>query len=283
MIPADPIVVAARRALLDAFEALAEHEDAVVLVGAQAIYLRTESPGFLETLQPFTTDADLILQPERLADAPAIGDAMRSAGFELRGRGEGVEPGVWVRHDDSIDAEVPVDLIVPEGFAPAAGRRGARLGEPHGRSAAHKARGLEPAFADNDLMEVGALDEADPRRVSIRCAGPAALLVSKLHKIADRVKDGRRLKDKDAADVYRLLAANRVDELAARLRWLTEQGAPVAEVARAALPLLSELFAQRQAPGVSMAIRAMTPSVPAETVGSFLEGYVSRLLGATGA
>jgi hypothetical protein len=36
-----PITVAARRVLLDALEALEAHRDALVLVGAQAIYLYT--------------------------------------------------------------------------------------------------------------------------------------------------------------------------------------------------------------------------------------------------
>jgi hypothetical protein len=39
----DPQVVSARRALLDALDALGPHRDAVILVGAQAIYLHTGS------------------------------------------------------------------------------------------------------------------------------------------------------------------------------------------------------------------------------------------------
>lgn len=45
----DPIYVRARAALLDTLEALEPHLDALVLVGAQAIYLHT-------------ADADLALQ-----------------------------------------------------------------------------------------------------------------------------------------------------------------------------------------------------------------------------
>jgi len=37
----DPLYVRARAALLDAVEALGAHRDAIVLVGAQAIYLHT--------------------------------------------------------------------------------------------------------------------------------------------------------------------------------------------------------------------------------------------------
>lgn len=35
----DPLYVAARRVLLDALTALREHRDAIVLVGAQAVYI----------------------------------------------------------------------------------------------------------------------------------------------------------------------------------------------------------------------------------------------------
>ena len=49
--------IQARTALLDALEALGAHRDAVVLIGAQAIYIHTgEAP---VALAPFTKDADL--------------------------------------------------------------------------------------------------------------------------------------------------------------------------------------------------------------------------------
>ena len=44
----DPLYVAARHALLDAIEALSAHLDAVVLVGAQAVYLHTGSTRALD-------------------------------------------------------------------------------------------------------------------------------------------------------------------------------------------------------------------------------------------
>lgn len=74
--------VEARRVLLDALEALRPHLDAVVLVGAQAVYLRTA--GRLESYQPFTTDADVVLDPGLLADIPPLGQAMTDAGSGLR-------------------------------------------------------------------------------------------------------------------------------------------------------------------------------------------------------
>ena len=55
----DPLYVRARTALLDAAEALAEQLDAVVLVGAQAVYIHTGDADFVATA-PYTTDARLL-------------------------------------------------------------------------------------------------------------------------------------------------------------------------------------------------------------------------------
>ena len=80
---------------------------------------------------------------------------------------------------------VKVDLLVPEAVG-GPGRRAARIGE-HGKRTARKARGLEAALLDWERMEFGSLEGADDRRFDIKVAGPAALLVAKLHKIAERV------------------------------------------------------------------------------------------------
>jgi len=76
--------VDARRVLLDALVGLRPHLDAFVLIGAQAVYLRTidRLPGY----QPFTTDADLMFDPARLADEPLLADAMTAAGFAFSRR-----------------------------------------------------------------------------------------------------------------------------------------------------------------------------------------------------
>lgn len=80
--------VLARRVLLDALDALGPHRDAVVLVGAQAVYLHT-SDGDL-AVAPTTTDADIVLSPDRLRDEPLLDEALRGAGFV-----PGVDPGMW--------------------------------------------------------------------------------------------------------------------------------------------------------------------------------------------
>ena len=53
----DPLYVEARQILLDALVALAPHGDAVIVVGAQAVYLRTNETEL--AIAPYTTDGDL--------------------------------------------------------------------------------------------------------------------------------------------------------------------------------------------------------------------------------
>jgi hypothetical protein len=70
--------VAARRVLLDALQALEPHAAALVIAGAQAVYLHT-GDGDL-AVAPFTTDADLALDPDQLAGDPLLEAAMSDAG-----------------------------------------------------------------------------------------------------------------------------------------------------------------------------------------------------------
>lgn len=53
------LLVAARSALLDALEALADQRDALVLIGAQAIYLHTGAA--VVALAEATKDSDLAI------------------------------------------------------------------------------------------------------------------------------------------------------------------------------------------------------------------------------
>ena len=203
--------VEARRILLDALTALQPHIDAVVLIGAQAVYLRCE--GRLPTYQPFTTDGDLVIDPGRLADSPLLGDAMTAAGFVLPG-----EPGIWEQRFEraGFDGEVvvPVDLIVPAQLAPKAGRRGARLPRGHGKTAARKSDGVGGAVVDFDPFEITSFEDGDDRRVIVNVAGPAALLVAKAFKLGERLMTPERLIAKDAGDVYRLFDMTSVADMA---------------------------------------------------------------------
>lgn len=236
----DPVLVEARRALLDAVEALSGHLDHIVLVGAQAIYLHTDEVTLGVAL--FTKDADVALIPP-LGAEPEIEKAMRDAGFT-----PGSQPGIW------IGASGQVDLLVPQGLAPVGGRRGARL-EGHGKRAARKVLGLEGAAVANEIRGVAALDPADHRSVRMRVASPASLLVAKLHKLGERQEEPRadRLSDKDAFDIYRLLRLPSADLTRGMRRLFGDDRS--AQVAETAVRLLEELFGTPEAPGCVMAGR----------------------------
>lgn len=118
---------------------------------------------------------------------------MQEAGFSLLQRKDHAEPGSWVttRRVGAEELIVPVDLIVPEAFSPAGGRRSVQLGA-HDKMAVRRTHGLEAALVDNGTLTIGALDSSDERSVEVRVAGPAALLVAKLHKLHDRAAAGQR-------------------------------------------------------------------------------------------
>jgi len=94
----DPIYVAARSVLLDALGALGDYRAAVVIVGAQAVYLQTGDAGL--SVAPFTRDGDVALDPGPLlaAESPLLGEVMAAAGFALRiNTHGGIDPGTWMK------------------------------------------------------------------------------------------------------------------------------------------------------------------------------------------
>jgi hypothetical protein len=269
------ILVRSRSALLDALGALESHRDAVIVIGAQAVYLRTS--GMRVALAEATKDSDLALDPRRLDDDPLIEESMSRAGF-CRDPISG-QPGTWLNAQG-----IPVDLMVPEALAGPGSKstRGARI-PPHDRRTARRARGLEATVVDNTVMDVAALDPTDPRRYHVRVAGSAALLVAKLYKIAERVIEPHRLNDKDAHDAYRILIDTDTAELAATfeiLRW-----DPVSsETTNQAIEYLTDLFAAGPtALGASMAGRAEEGIGEPETVALSASLLAADLVQALGA
>jgi len=117
---------------------------------------------------------------------------------------------------------------------------------------------------------LAALDAADRRCFTVAAAGPAALIVSKMHKIRERLEERaqRRLDDKDALDVLRLLQATATAPLAATFVQLLR--ADVSKtVTDEALKALKELFTNARAVGAQMAVRsAGALAAPDEIAGS---------------
>ncbi len=261
--------VEARRVLLDVLSALREQLDAVVLVGAQAVYLRTA--GRLPTYQPFTTDADIVVDPSRLTDRPAIGATMTAAGFVLTD-----EPGIWEarfsRPGIDDDIVVPIDLIVPMEIAAGPDRRSARLTGKHGKHSARKSEGLEGALVDHSPVEITAIDPTDSRSIVVNVAGEAAMLVAKLHKLGDRLDKPERLDAKDAGDVYRLFDVIAPDDMASRLKRLLDDARSAGATAKA-ITYGDVLFGNTSGTGVRLGIEALRTTIPGPTVVAVLTGY----------
>lgn len=282
-----PLFVEARRILLDALDALGPQRDAVVLIGAQAVYLRVGDAGMAVTVH--TTDADLGIMPELLSDAPLLGDLLRAADFRLS---SGV--GTWTKDATLAGTSKPVpmalDLMVPDAVG-GRGRRAARI-PPHGDRTARKARGIEAALYDKAPMIVSALDVTDPRAFDMNVAGPAALLVAKLHKIRDRADDEKRNQEiaKDALDVLRLLRGAPSQEMAEVLRVLatTPSSADLArrataEVVSEALEYLRAEFSRVGGLGPRLAARAAVGVEDPEIVAASVVALARETLVAAGA
>jgi hypothetical protein len=200
---------------------------------------------------------------------------MESAGFAFSG-----QPGIWhrtVTRPGAPDVTIPVDLIVPEHIAPAAGRRGARLPGGHGKTAAQKTVGVEGALVDFDPIEIRALDSADPRTTVVKVAGPAALLVAKAIKLGERLSTPRRLLPKDAGDIFRLYDAYDVDELSARMVQVSEDERSRA-VTAVAIGYLRTLFATLRSPGIGLATDALSQIVGGDAVARVMVSYTRSLL-----
>ena len=206
-----PEYAAARRVLLDALDALRDHLDNLILVGAQAVYLHT-GEGTL-AVPPMTTDADLALNTQNLAGSPEIAQTLVNAGFA-----PSVNPGHWLG-----DRDIAIDIMVVPHQAGVTSKtaRAARI-PPHAQTVGRIAPGLEPALVDNGFHAIASFETDDPRVFSLRVANPAALLVAKAIKVSERDDDAHRqparLKAKDALDMFRLLQAIDTDVLVEGLR-----------------------------------------------------------------
>lgn len=270
---ADPLYTLARRVLLDALDALGAQREALILVGAQAVYIHTGPAGM--AVAEHTTDADIALDPQFLTADPTLENAILAAHF----RPVENNVGSWVttRELNGRPVDVMLDLLVPEAVG-GAGRRGARLGT-HGNKAARKVKGLEAALVDKSERTISSLDVFDARSFLVAVAGPAALLVAKVHKISDRDGDLGRSNDKDALDALRILRTTGTKALADSLARLSAASVS-GPVTREAIAMLGQLFEKPTSTGSQMAARAATPLEPADTTAASCAALTGDLLAA---
>jgi len=272
----EALMVASRRVLLDVLDALVDQRDALVLVGAQAVYLRTHDLDL--RVAAFTADGDLGIDRSRLKGDPHLDVAMEAAGFTRTPN----QPGIWTTPQliDGEEVSVEVDLLVAETFG--FGRKGGRAAriKPHDDMAIRQVPGLEAATIDNDLLVISSSEpDVDPRATELRVAGVAALLVAKAYKIRDRLAKpvAGREADKDAGDVVRLMVASDVDAVAARLQELLshpEVGAVTAE----GLSALRGQFGAARTDGTNMAVEALAGgSLPESTIRAVGPAFAAAL------
>jgi hypothetical protein len=268
--------IVARRVLLDGLTALSDQLDALTVVGAQAVYLRT--PHAASQASPFTSDGDISIDPERLENAPLLNEALQEAGFELL---RDNQPGLWARTEQIGNQAVPVefDLLMAKTLAPRIGSRSVKV-PPHDVMSVRWVPGLELAAVDRSPMDITSLETSDTRTITVNVAGPAALLVAKAFKINDRLSQAEtkpeRLTDKDAGDVLRIMRAVPAAQVAASFATLC-QNPRVGETAREGLRLLRSQFGAPATPGVEMAVRAAAGDIPEPTVRALAPAYVARL------
>jgi len=272
--PADLNVVA-RRILLDALTALHPHSDSVTIVGAQAVYLRT--PDLDLAVASFTSDADIGVDPTLLSGEPLLEVAMTAAGFHRRDKDQ---PGLWSRPEQVGDTtqDIGVDLLVAEAFS-GRGTRSVTI-PPHDRMAARRVIGLEATAVDADVLQIRSLEpQRDPRVLSARVGGVAALLIAKAFKIHQRANEAgqRRLTNKDAGDVLRLMMGSDPETtVAARLRELL-MNERTAGSTREGLSYLQELFGAARTQGTGMAVAALETAVAEPTIRAIAPSYMNAL------
>lgn len=273
----ESLTIAARRVLLDATVALTEHLQAVVLVGAQAVYLRTQEADLAVAL--YTADGDLGLDPTRLGADPRLEQAMSGAGFNRQPESGQSQPGSWFRVEPvgKTTAAIAVDLLVPASLA-AGGRRSARL-PPHDNQAARRVPGLEPAIVDNSLLQVGSLEpNVDDRLVQLRVANIPALIIAKAWKLGERLDEpgARRAQPKDAGDLYRLMIVSDPDEVSTTLARLLDDDV-AGEATAAGLRFLQRFFSRRALAGVRLTQQALATAEDPDRIAALLTTYVSQL------
>lgn len=267
----DPQYVQARKLLLDVVEALGVQREAVILIGAQAIYLRRSSEEI--AVAEFTRDADLAVVPRKLKNAPALNKVMKSLGLTSE------EPGIWTTSGTAMALELTneIDLIVPAALADPRGRRAARLPGPHGKRTARKTKGVEGAVLDHEPFSINALEPSDRRRSEILVAGPTALLVSKLHKLGERQDDPVRLNNKDAFDVFRLFRATETELFAKRIEEFRRDDL-TRQVTDEAIAYLRVLFGTPTSRGSLMAGEAAIPFENPEEITNACSALTEDLL-----
>jgi hypothetical protein len=116
----------------------------------------------------------------------------------------------------------------------------------------------------------------------LRVAGPAALFVAKAHKLGERLASGkeRRVKPKDAGDVFRLMRGPIPPDVIGR-RWAELAQHPMCgDSVRLGMAHLDRLFGSPRAPGVELAIDNLASAVGEDELRVAMPSYLASALAA---
>lgn len=220
--------------LLEMWTLLAEHREALTLVGGSV-------PALLFAMDPDdpyvgTLDVDAVVDPQEVPEVAyrTIAEQLRHGGY----RQDSQNAFRWYREVD-VDGravEVELDLLAPATAAAGSRRRHERIeGEPLAR----RTPGAE-LVRDGYAVKVveGTLPDGRRKRVEVRVATPAVLLVLKGLALVGRDKP------KDAYDVDYVLGRVSIDAVGTELRGLSEM-----PLVRQALGNLRVAFASTEGEG----------------------------------
>lgn len=270
-----PEYIAARSALLDVLELLEPHRDAIVVIGAQAVY--AHAPAETTQYSTYTTDADLAFDPDLMASSPDIAVLLRGAGYQLEQQPNGGDqPGVF-RSPSGIE----IDLMAPQAALQPSTRRSAIL-PGQSKHSVRSVHGLECALVDCEIMVLHSLEVGHDRSVSVKVAGPAALVIAKLVKIEERSKGRRdRIVSKDAADLMRLLRHCDAVRIGHKLRELREHHPWLVPVINGALNYLSDDFHSSQSFLTQLVVESRADGETPQQAERALRVLAQRLLDAS--
>lgn len=181
--------------------------------------------------------------------------------------------GLTTERGQDLHDRLTIDLIAPAALA-GPGRRAARVGD-HGARTVSKTAGTELTTVDRSLMTVSTLDSG--RSIETYVAGHAALLCAKAYKLFDRLDDRelqrnrQRLRTKDAADIYRLMATS--DPTAVRDTFTDGEAIPdIADAVRTGREHLSTI----REPMIDLARMHLQHIIPADTVVEAMGDWLDR-------
>lgn len=231
-----------RRLLIEAILALQEHADAVTVVGAHAVHVWVQKKWGAIDMES-TRDGDLAVNPVLIAEDPKIVKLLAGIGLEPA-RPE--RPGIYGLATERAlpwGERTTVDLLVPETYAGSTGRAARIPGQPR---AATRAYGLELAIHDRSLIRISTVDGEPELAVDVHVAGPAALLIAKAHKVAERLaeveKRPDRVRPKDSGDIALLMMVTDGIEIAETMRRHIAERPEIREVMHTGAQHLVDLY-----------------------------------------